>query len=278
MIDSKMQTQAQPQPGHRRSYHPWLILVSVLTLIVFFLFPPITVFDKTHAIGYAICHQMPSHTIHINGTPLPLCARCTGIYLGALWAVVAMIGLNRHRATDFPPLMILFTLVGFIGLMGIDGINSFLDFFPGLPSLYEPQNWLRLTTGTLDGLAMAAITFPIINGSLWHPSRTKPEPVIQSFREVLLLVAGAGVIVLLVLWRQPLLLYPLMILSTAGVILMLGMINTALVLMISHREGYAHRWRNTLAPILMGLAISFLLVGGMDWLRAILTQGMDLPY
>ncbi len=35
-----------------------------------------------------ICHQIPERSLHILGTPLPVCARCAGIYGGALLAFV----------------------------------------------------------------------------------------------------------------------------------------------------------------------------------------------
>ena len=66
--------------------------------------------------------------------------------------------------------------------MGIDGVNSYLTFFPKVPHLCEPQNWLRLTTGTLNGLAMSALVYPVLNGVLWHPDLVKYEPAIKNFR------------------------------------------------------------------------------------------------
>ncbi len=265
------------EPRFRR-YYPLLVIISLIIILVFLFFPPVTVLDKTHAIGYAICHQIPARTFHIDGQPLPLCARCTGIYLGALMGIVGLILSGRYRSVNLPPLGILLLLVSFIALMGIDGVNSYLTFFPGAPHLYEPQNWLRLTTGTFHGLALSIIVFPVINGSLWQASLIKDEPVIKNLKELLPFLGGAVVIILLVLWEHPLLLYPLAILSTVGVMLMLGMVNTVFVLVITRREGYARRWSNIVLPVTMGLAISFLMIGGIDWLRAILTKAAGLPF
>jgi uncharacterized membrane protein len=273
-------TQLQPpRPAPPLARFNWLLLtVSALIIAVFFLFPPVTVLGKTHLIGYAICHQIPERTIHINGTPLPLCARCTGIYLGALMGLIGLTLKKRYRSTELPPTLVLLTLLGFIGIMGFDGINSYLTFFPQAPHLYEPQNWLRLTTGTFNGLAMSVIVFPVINVSLWHPSLTKVEPVIKDFKELAPFVVGAVGIILIVWWQQPLLLYPLTILSTIGVMLMLGAVNTGLILVLTRREGYARNWSDIILPLTMGLAASFLLIGGMDWLRATLTRAAGLPF
>ncbi|RME75228.1 MAG: DUF2085 domain-containing protein [Chloroflexi bacterium] len=267
--------QAEGRPAF---YLRLLGLMSVVIIAGFLLFPPVTILGKSHLVGYAICHQIPSRTFHLNGQPLPLCARCTGIYLGALVGIAGLTLMGRWRAVGFPPRRVLFTLIGFIVVMGIDGLNSYMTFFPDAPHLYEPRNWLRLTTGTFDGLAMGLIVYPVINGALWHPARLRDEPVLKGFRELLpFLAAGVGVI-LLVLWQNPILLYPLTILSTLGVILMLGMVTTGLILVLTRLEGAARSWREAVLPVLMGLAASFLMIGGMDWLRAALTRAFNLPF
>jgi len=42
-----------------------------------------------YSVGSLLCHQRPERSFHLLGTQLPVCARCTGIYLGA--AVVAVV-------------------------------------------------------------------------------------------------------------------------------------------------------------------------------------------
>jgi len=41
-----------------------------------------------YAIGMVVCHQKPERSFHLWGAQLPVCARCTGIYLGAALGVV----------------------------------------------------------------------------------------------------------------------------------------------------------------------------------------------
>jgi len=40
-----------------------------------------------YAVGAMVCHQLPARSFHVWGAQLPVCARCTGIYVAA--AVVA---------------------------------------------------------------------------------------------------------------------------------------------------------------------------------------------
>lgn len=45
-----------------------------------------------YAIGSVICHQIPARSFHLWAAPMPVCARCTGIYLGAAFAAVILLG------------------------------------------------------------------------------------------------------------------------------------------------------------------------------------------
>jgi uncharacterized membrane protein len=42
-----------------------------------------------YAVGAAVCHQLPARSFHLGAAQMPVCARCTGIYLGAALAAVA---------------------------------------------------------------------------------------------------------------------------------------------------------------------------------------------
>lgn len=255
-----------------------MLLIAALVIAVFLFSPPITLLDKTHAIGYAVCHQIPARSFHLAGQALPLCARCTGIYLGTLLGIGGLALLRRYHSTELPPTALLVTLLTFTALMGVDGVNSYLTFFPKLPHLYEPQNWLRLTTGTLHGLTMSALVFPIMNGGFWHSSRAKTEPVIKNFRELLPLLLGGAALILIVMWEQPFLLYPLALLSTLGVVLMLSVVGTMIVLILTRQEGAARTWRDLILPGVMGLAIAVLIIEAMGGIRAILTRAVGLPF
>jgi uncharacterized membrane protein len=260
-----------------RGRWPWLFLIASLLVIgTYLLSPPWTVLGKTRLVGYAICHQISERSFHIAGQQLPLCARCTGIYMGALTTFTLMAVWGRRRAAKLPSVPITLVLLAFIFSMGVDGINSYLSFFPNMPHLYEPQNWLRLTTGTLEGLALSALVFPVLNYSLWRDAVNTPS--VQSFKELGLMVTIGAVIIILVLLELPPLLYPLATLSTLGVLLMLGSVNTMIVLALTRREGYALTWQQAVLPIAMGVALAFLEIGGMDALRTILTRMFDLPF
>ena len=67
-----------------------------------------------YAIGHVVCHQLPARSFHLWMTSLPVCARCTGIYLGA--AVTAM---ADTLDGSFPPLLYVGILAGWTAASGL---------------------------------------------------------------------------------------------------------------------------------------------------------------
>jgi uncharacterized membrane protein len=49
--------------------------------------------------GY-ICHQRPERSFHLDGHPLPVCARCTGLYLAAPFGLAGVMLMRRRGAAD----------------------------------------------------------------------------------------------------------------------------------------------------------------------------------
>jgi uncharacterized membrane protein len=88
-----------------------------------------------------MCHGMPQRCLELFGAPMPLCARCVGIYAGMLAGIVAFwaVPLLRERV------MRGFALAAVLPL-AIDGLTQ-------LTGLRESTNPLRVATGVIAGLA-----------------------------------------------------------------------------------------------------------------------------
>ena len=123
-----------------------LALVTAAVLIGWLLNTPPGLAGKADAVGYAICHQIYERSFTVNGQAIALCARCTGMYLGVVVAVIYQLFLGKRRAA-WPHSKFLVVLGGFFLAFAVDGSNSALKLFLGDGLLYEPSNTLRVITG-----------------------------------------------------------------------------------------------------------------------------------
>jgi uncharacterized membrane protein len=265
------------QPGKRR----WFIAAVIGAALLLMLFYAVT--DGSHIshdpiltaadwAGYALCHRITERSFTINGRQFPLCARCTGMYLGATLTIAALFLAGRAKWVLLPHKWLLLTFFGLIALMGIDGLNSYGHFFANAPHLYEPQNWLRLATGMGAGLTLGIIVFAALAQALWRQPRY--APLVKNFRELAGLLLLALVTTILVLSNQPALLYVLAIISTAGLLFVVTALNTAVLSVLLRREGQAVTWSDTIGPLLAGLALAVLELGTISALRWSMTGTM----
>lgn len=264
-----------PTSSHpSRRWTKWAALALAVAVIAAYLaLTPGGLLDRADMVAYAVCHRIESHSFIFAGRALPLCARCTGTFLGALTGLVGQaLVLRRRRESEFPPLPILALLIGFILLMGFDGLNSYLGLI-GAPHLYEPRNWLRLITGTLNGLALSGILLPTVHLSLWREPLA--QRTIAGWRDLGILLALEAGMVLLVLSGWDLLLVPLALFSAAGVLAMLTLVSTVLAAMALGQENRYDGWWDARAILLTGIALAFLIVGGIDVLRYGLTGTLE---
>ena len=256
----------------------WVIIGIVAVVLLTLLSPlwPVPSLDKLDAVGYAVCHRLPGHSFHLAGRQLPLCARCTGIFTGALLGFVGLLALGKGKSARMAPARVLVLLVGFIIVMAIDGFNSYLSLFPNAPLLYQPHNTLRLLTGTLHGLALIIIVFPIFNFTLWKEPDNKPA--LAGLRDLGLIIALFALpMVLIVQAEIDLLLYPVAIISALGVLTMLTVVNSLIVIIAMRREAQAVAWWDAALPIALGFAASLVEVAAIVLLRWQFSTVFEIP-
>jgi uncharacterized membrane protein len=245
-----------------------LLFAATAALLVGWLIEtPAGLLGKADAIAYAICHRIAARSFTIGDRPMPLCARCTGMYLGALVGLVYQMRLGKRGG--LPSRKILAVLAFFVVGFGIDGVNSYLQFFPHAPSLYTPQNWLRLLTGTGMGLGMAAMLLPVFNQTIWQ--NWSGEKLLFSWRQLIELLLLAALVDLAVLSGNPLLLYPLALISAATVMVLLSMIYAMVWVMLSKRENHFQSLKGLTIVLVAGFATALSQIAVMDFARYLLT-------
>lgn len=249
--------------------------LAVAAILALFLAPPHGLLDKADQAAFALCHRIPDRTFTLSGRTLPLCARCTGAYLGALVGIVVLALRGRGRAIMLPAPKHLVVFGIFLVAWAVDGINSFLTFFPGLPHLYEPHNLLRLTTGVLEGLAIAALMLPAFNRSLW--AELSPVRSVGCRRDIAWMLVGGTLVTSMVASGLSLLLYPLALLSGIAVVMLLGAVNTIFVLLVLRRDGQMTSRRQATAPMLLGLALAMIELAVVGIARTALEAWLGPP-
>jgi uncharacterized membrane protein len=252
----------------RKSLIPLIYLAAGLVLFGWLWNTPEGLLGKADAIGYAVCHRIDARSFHLGDRPISLCARCTGMYLGALLGL-AFQWLTVPRGGLFPPRRVIALLAGLVVIFGIDGVNSFGHLLPNFPSLYEPNNTFRILTGTAFGIVMSAAVYPVFNQTMWV--RWDERPALPGLRQVIgLLLLGLGA-ALLVLTENPFILYPLALISSAGVLIILSMVYAMLWLIVLKAENRYTRLRQLITPLTGGFAMALLQIALLDLGRFLLT-------
>lgn len=250
-----------------------LVALAVGLLFLGWLFnTPEGLLGKADAVGYAVCHRIDLRSFHLGERQVPLCARCSGMYLGALLGLAYQTILSPRRG-GMPPRRVMAFLGLAVVAFGVDGLNSYLNLFPGAPSLYEPNNTLRLLTGTGMGLVMAAAVYPAFHQTVWQ--RWDDRPALPSLRSALGLVVLAAVLDAVLLTENPLVLYPLALLSAAGVLVILSMVYTMVWLMLLRMENRFRVPLQLAAPLLGGFGLGLLQIALLDLARFALTGTWD---
>ncbi len=244
-----------------------LVSVALLTLTLWLALTPPGILGKADAIGYAVCHRIELRSFWIGERPTPLCARCSGMYLGMLTGFIFQWVQGRRSA--LPPLRISIPLSIFLITFAVDGLNSYLHFFPQAPTLYTPSNLLRLASGSGLGMLVAVMFLPLFNQYFW--TQPDPRPALASYRQVFVLLGLVGAVSTVMYLQIPLLTAVLAVFSAATVWLVLGMCYTLLWMTVFHLENSFISLKSGWVVLTAGFTTALLQIGAVDWLRYALT-------
>jgi hypothetical protein len=277
----------------------WIAPAFLLALVALFILAPFPFKSKLDAIPYGIDPQRPSHTDLFGGTHLPgedwlrqnvptfaafdpvtptqlsLEARKVGMYVGFIAVWIYFILLGRGRAKGMPVWYILLALVIFVGIMGFDGFNAFFYDLKIVPHLYEPRLDLRLFTGLLCGYAFAGILVPVVNYSLWREN--DPRPIIENWKQFASGFIPLAIVYVLTSSGLGILLYPLSIISSASVLILVALINAVFLLSLFRKEYTAVTLRDALNPFAAGIVLTIVELGVLSAARYAVLGTTVLP-
>jgi uncharacterized membrane protein len=236
-----------------------------------FLAAPWSLEHKTHAALHGLCAQQPSHSFYFGARRLPFDARMTGIYGGFLGAAVYLFARGSHRAAGLPRWPAAGVLALFVGIMAVDGFNSLL-LDMGRTNLYQPDNRLRLVTGLMTGVALAAAIFLLLGMVLWKRPRLDRR-VITGPWEPFLILALQAPLALAVLSGASWLYAPIamaLLLTATAVVSAMGLVVAVMVRTADNSFERAGELQGfAVVGLLVGLAAMATLGGGRFLLEAL---------
>jgi uncharacterized membrane protein len=270
-MNNSRESQTNQTPT-RKSPWLWVVLSLALILAAVWLFlTPEGLLGKADAVGYAVCHRIPARSFTIAGRPMAMCARCSGLFLGAVLGLIFQILQGRNGR--MPPLAVSI-LFGLLALAWVlDGLNSFSMLIPMLPSLYQTQNWTRLVTGTGMGLAISAVLFPAFIQTMFTEWKVS-SAYDKGYHVLLVILLGSlldGLILLEIPWIQ----YILSLISALGVLVLLTMIYSMVLVMLFKKENTFIHFNQLFLPLIGGFILALLQIGAIDLVRYLWTGTWD---
>jgi hypothetical protein len=140
---------------------------------------------------------------------------------------------------------------------------------PGLPHLYTPLNGLRLLTGTLLGAGMASLLVPTFNQVVWR--QWEERPALAKLRQLWVLLGLAGLISAAIATENPLLVYPLALLSVASLLVLLILAYSMVWTLVLQCENSFATWKDFRPVLLLAVLTTLLQIAVIDALRYNLT-------
>jgi uncharacterized membrane protein len=241
----------------------WLAIWWVLLLVAFFVAPwPLG--EKLWAAAHGVCAQPAGHMLTFGGQELPLCARDSGLYLGALMATVYLLARRRWLAAGRPPRWFWVVSAAVVFFFLADVANSVADdWFFG--AVYRPHNALRLTTGLLMGTITAVLVLWAINVSFTE--RKLDRPILPHWGDLVGLLFTAGLSGLALWSGWPALFLILTVLSMGGMVGMLLLANALGFLTLTRGRGLLGNAWESIPLLFWGGVAAVVEIAALSWLR-----------
>ena len=109
-----------------------------------------------YTVGALVCHQLPERSFHTDGHQWLVCARCSGLYLGAAAGAVAALAYQRRRPTAAWSRMM---VIRSLQLVAIPTAVTVVTAWTGLG---DPSNLWRAALAAPLGLVAGAAAMALV--------------------------------------------------------------------------------------------------------------------
>lgn len=216
--------------------------------------------------GGGFCHQLPARSYFFSGLQMPLCARCSGIYIGFVVPVLLLTVFYRGRQRrGWFSLEAYIVLAIFVLLMVFDGLSSYAGF-------RESNNVLRIISGSAFGVAVGSFSYQLVSDTIFKNAVDEPAYSCKDGSFWLLFLAPIVTIALhfvLGYLSGHLLLFTL----AAFLIGAFSYVMLVVVGLFPRYEQAIEGWRDMLVPgfiaLMLGLLLCYLVYLFQSWLHTL---------
>ncbi len=219
-------------------------------------------FDILAFFGGGLCHQRIDRSFNSGTFNMPVCSRCTGIYLGIFLSLLALILIERRVKGEFPSLKIVLVSVGAFLLMGLEVVLSTLGFI-------QSNNIIRMSTGFLMGWCMVLLLLPLANNSMFKKYLRKNY--LDSPKKFWIWILAGLILCTIFIFTYSYVLILWSIISVFGMVTFTTLILFILFFSLTRRlTGSIDSLKKFIISIITGIAVSLALLSLFSYLRQFL--------
>ncbi|TET50578.1 MAG: DUF2085 domain-containing protein [Actinomycetota bacterium] len=219
-------------------------------------------FDILAFFGGGLCHQRIDRSFNSGTFNMPVCSRCTGIYLGIFLSLLALILIERRVKGEFPSLKIVLVSVGAFLLMGLEVVLSTLGFI-------QSNNIIRMSTGFLMGWFMVLLLLPLANNSMFKKYLRKNY--LDSPKKFWIWILAGLILCTIFIFTYSYVLILWSIISVFGMVTFTTLILFILFFSLTRRlTGSIDSLKKFIISIITGIAVSLALLSLFSYLRQFL--------
>jgi len=131
----------------------WLIILVTGPYLLSHGFENNIIISLYYTLFKLICHQKPDRSYFLWGYQIPVCVRCTGVYVGIIVGAVVYPAFKKLNSTKIPNIKY---LIFFTSPIIIDGLAQ--TFY-----LYPSPHYVRLLTGIWASCGLVFWILPLLN-------------------------------------------------------------------------------------------------------------------
>ena len=115
-----------------------------------------------YAVGSVVCHQLPERSFFIDGRQLPVCARCTGLYISGAVGLLGWVVIKSARGWRRVPV----TPRAALTIVATAAVPTAISYFTGMSGVWDGSNLTRAVLAAPLGVAAGAVAAAVATKDL----------------------------------------------------------------------------------------------------------------